>query len=109
VATPILAWLKERQPRYRSLRERAAADLVKAAVVAPVPPVVAGEPADVPVDGEDVDPGDDVPEAPTTPAPAPARTSAPTPTSSRSVASGTSASRGTSNPRGRQQRGKKRR
>ena len=55
VATPVLAWLKERQPRYRALRERAAADLAKAKVVAPVPPVVAGEPADVPVDGEDVD------------------------------------------------------
>ncbi len=36
VATPILAWLKEREPRYRALRERAAADLAKAAVVAPV-------------------------------------------------------------------------
>ena len=36
VATPILAWLKEREPKYRSLRERAAADLAKAKVVAPV-------------------------------------------------------------------------
>ncbi len=42
VATPILAWLKEREPRYRALRERAAADLAKAAVVAPVAPVTAG-------------------------------------------------------------------
>ena len=53
VATPILAWLKEREPKYRSLRERAAADLAKAKVVAPVAPVVAGVPVDVPVDGED--------------------------------------------------------
>jgi preprotein translocase subunit SecF len=109
VATPILAWLKERQPRYRSLRERAAADLAKAAVVVPVPPVVAGEPADVPVDGEDVDPGDDEPSPAAAPTPAPARPSAPAPASSRSVSSGAPASRGASNPRGRQQRGKKRR
>jgi preprotein translocase subunit SecF len=109
VATPILAWLKERQPRNRSLRERAAADLAKAAVVVPVPPVVAGEPADVPVDGEDVDPGDDEPSPAAAPTPAPARPSAPAPASSRSVSSGAPASRGASNPRGRQQRGKKRR
>jgi preprotein translocase subunit SecF len=99
VATPILAFLKERQPRYRALRERAAADLAKAAVVVPVPPVVAGEPADVPVDGEDVDPGDDLPAAPPVATPKP-----------RPAPYGTStATRGSSNPRGRQQRGKKRR
>jgi preprotein translocase subunit SecF len=62
VATPVLAWLKERQPRYRALRERAEIDRAKAKIVAPVPPVVAGEPADVPVDGEDIDPGDDLPQ-----------------------------------------------
>jgi preprotein translocase subunit SecF len=111
VATPILAWLKERQPRYRSLRERAAADLVKAAVVAPVPPVVAGEPADVPVDGEDVDFGGDADDdavAASSPAPRPAV--APTPPASPAAPYGTSAaSRGAANPRGRQQRGKKRR
>src|SRR5262249_19165196 len=39
VATPILAWLKERQPRYRALRERAAADLARNP--APVPVAVA--------------------------------------------------------------------
>ena len=43
VATPILAWLKEREPKYRALRERAATDLAKAKVVAPVAPVVAGD------------------------------------------------------------------
>ena len=116
VATPILAWLKERQPRYRALRERAAADLAKAAVVAPVPPIVAGEPADVPVDGEDIDPGDDL-EAEVPDADAPAGAPAPTPVAPAAVAPAQSAaatpygtttpSRGTANPRGRQQRGKK--
>jgi preprotein translocase subunit SecF len=107
VATPVLAWLKERQPRYRALRERAEADLAKAAVVVPVPPVVAGEPADVPVDGEDIDFGGavdgdvegDFDDA--EPAPAPAPPMAPYGTST--------ASRGAANPRGRQQRGRKRR
>jgi preprotein translocase subunit SecF len=97
VATPVLAWLKERQPRYRALRERSQADLAKAAVVAPVPPVVAGEPADVPVDGIDIDPGDDVASPPSAPAP-PAASSLPG-----------AATRGSAHPRGRQQRRKKRR
>ncbi len=56
VATPILAWLKEREPRYRALRERAAADLAKAEAVAPVAPVAPGPAVDVPVDGEDIEP-----------------------------------------------------
>ena len=30
VATPLVAWLKEREPRYRALRERAAAELARA-------------------------------------------------------------------------------
>ncbi len=100
VATPILAWLKEREPRYRALRERAAADLAKAAVVAPAAPVAGGPPVDVPVDGEDVEPVEG--DLPLAPAPAPADgklgpTSVPrTP------------SRGAANPRGRQQRRKKR-
>jgi preprotein translocase subunit SecF len=97
VATPVLAWLKERQPRYRALRERSQADLAKAAVVAPVPPVVAGEPADVPVDGIDIDPGDDVASPPSAPAP-PAASSLPG-----------AATRGSAHPRGRQQRRRKRR
>jgi preprotein translocase subunit SecF len=101
VATPVLAWLKERQPRYRALRERAEADLAKAKLVAPVPPVVAGEPADVPVDGEDIDPGDDLALEPDAGSPPPAPARAPSGASS--------ASRGASNPRGRQQRGRKRR
>jgi preprotein translocase subunit SecF len=102
VATPVLAWLKEREPKYRSLRERAAADLAKAKVVAPVAPVVAGVPVDVPVDGEDLEPDvdvdegddeDDDEEARVTPAAA-----VPPP-----------AARGAANPRGRQQRRRKRR
>ena len=59
VATPILAWLKEREPKYRALRERAAADLAKAQAVAPAAPVAPGPAVDVPVDGEDIEPLDD--------------------------------------------------
>ena len=116
VATPVLAWLKERQPRYRALRERAAADLAKAKVVTPVPPVVAGEPADVPVDGEDVDFGGDVDTDGLDDASMPQAASAPAPTKPTATPSPpaapygtTTPSRGTSNPRGRQQRGRKRR
>jgi preprotein translocase subunit SecF len=114
VATPILAWLKERQPRYRALRERAEADLAKAAIVVPVPPIVAGEPADVPVDGEDIDPGDDFEPGDDTPAPAPAPapvatapSAAATPYGTTTPSTPSSSSRGAANPRGRQQRGKK--
>jgi len=107
VATPILAWLKEHEPRYRALRERAAADLAKAQVVAPVAPVAPGPPVDVPVDGEDLEPTDvevatapvDAAPEPTPVAPAPARRPSGTP----------SAARGSANPRGRQQRRRKRR
>ena len=41
VATPVLAWLKEREPKYRALRERAATDLARdarAAAAEPAPP-----------------------------------------------------------------------
>jgi preprotein translocase subunit SecF len=41
VATPILAWWKEREPRYRSMRERSAAQLARAAAAAPAAPVAA--------------------------------------------------------------------
>src|SRR6478672_1441191 len=92
VATPILAWLKERQPRYRALRERAAADLAKAAIVVPVPPIVAGEPADVPVDGEDIDPGDDLDDDLDADAPSRAPTPAPSPAAPVPVAPAPSAS-----------------
>ena len=41
VATPLLAWLKEREPRYRALRERAAAELARAPVPARAAPKAA--------------------------------------------------------------------
>jgi preprotein translocase subunit SecF len=106
VATPILAWLKEREPRYRALRERAAADLAKAAVVAPVAPVIASAPVDVPVDGEDLEPLEDDDTPGPSPRPAPAPT--PAPTFGTTSVPGPPA-RGAANPRGRQQRRKKRR
>jgi preprotein translocase subunit SecF len=50
VATPLLAWLKEKEPKYKALRVRAAADLAKAqkeqqaaARKAPIPPPVEEE------------------------------------------------------------------
>jgi preprotein translocase subunit SecF len=101
VATPFLAWLKERQPRYRALRERAAADLARAAAV-PATPVVAAPGAAELDEASDRVPGDgDLAAAPAPAAPAPPPPSA-TPASS-------SPSRGTANPRGRQQRRRKRR
>ena len=46
VATPVLAWLKEREPRYRALRARAEADLARRpAAVAAVPLADARQPA----------------------------------------------------------------
>jgi preprotein translocase subunit SecF len=105
VATPILAWLKEREPRYRSLRERAAADLARVAAPAKgePTPVTSGPPpapVDVPWDGEDLEPdvGTDAAEA----------VPAPGPTFGTTAVPGQPA-RGAANPRGRQQRRKKRR
>jgi preprotein translocase subunit SecF len=43
VATPILAWLKEREPRYRSIRERAEAQLARGV---PAPATVASAPTE---------------------------------------------------------------
>ncbi len=104
VATPILAWLKEREPRYRSLRERAAADLARATAPAkggPAPATAAPPPApvDVPWDGEDVEP-EVTPDASPTPGP---------PSASRPVPGTGRPTRGAATPRGRQQRRKKRR
>jgi preprotein translocase subunit SecF len=101
VATPFLAWLKERQPRYRALRERAAADLAKAAAV-PATPVVAAPGAAELDEASDRVPGD----GDLAPAPAPA---APTPPTPSAAPASSSPSRGTANPRGRQQRRRKRR
>jgi len=41
VATPILAWMKEREPRYRALRERSTAQLARVVPVAPTAPSTA--------------------------------------------------------------------
>ncbi len=96
VATPLLAWWKEREPRYRALRERSAAQLarVEATVEAP-----AGEPQ--PVDEPEPEPAAaGVPAAAPTPTP-PARPTAPRSASGRPATART--------PRPRQQRRRKRR
>ena len=114
VATPILAWLKEREPKYRALRERAAADLAKAPAPAKVAAAPPPAPVDVPWDGEDIDPGDDVDPGSVVDAAAPAPSAAPTLDPATRPSGGTTAApgapgRGAANPRGRQQRRKKRR
>jgi preprotein translocase subunit SecF len=95
VAAPILAWLKEREPRYRAVRERALAQAARlgrdpapgpAPMLAPEP--VAASPGPAPAGGT-ID-------RPTTPSPRPSV--APGPTPSGPVA-----------PRARQQRRRKRR
>ena len=120
VATPLLAWLKEKEPKYKALRARAAADLVKAqkeqqavARKAPTPPPVeeasiaaaavriATEEADD--EGYDDDEtassaaGDSGPDDGPDTGPDDGPSAAPAPT------------RGAAAPRGRQQRGKKKR
>lgn len=70
VAAPILAWLKEREPRYRSVRERAIAQEARVdrdPSAAPVPAPVGAAPAG-PSDALEPE----VPEAPATPASRPA-------------------------------------
>ena len=106
VATPFLAWLKEREPRYRALRARAAADLARRPAQ-PVAEPVAVDPQPAPVDAATG--GVEVPaeapvlaqaSRPSPPAPpAPPASPSPQPTGAR----------GAANPRPRQQRGKKRR
>jgi preprotein translocase subunit SecF len=119
VATPFLAWLKEREPRYRALRARAQADLVRrpARVEEPVPvaaqataptAVAAGPDEDELDDGEaagvDLRPEDAPADTPLLAASAPEPEVAPPPLPSPS----STATRGAANPRPRQQRGKKR-
>jgi hypothetical protein len=115
VATPLLAWLKEKEPKYTALRARSAADLAKAekeraaeARRAPVvPPPVEEEAiaasalavateleAESAADGGDLD--DDADPDVTISAPDPSLPGSPT------------ATRGAAAPRGRQQRRKKR-
>ena len=45
VATPILAWLKEREPQYGALRERSAAQLARVEVETPAPVPARARPA----------------------------------------------------------------
>jgi preprotein translocase subunit SecF len=96
VATPLLAWWKEREPRYAALRERSAAQLARDGATAAAP---LGEPE--PVEEPEPEPAPaGVPSA--TPAPAPAaRPSTPRPASGRPAS--------TRAPRPRQQRRRKRR
>lgn len=49
VATPILAWWKEREPRYRALRERSAAQLARVAPASAVAPAAPAPVAAAPV------------------------------------------------------------
>jgi len=120
VATPLLAWLKEKEPKYKALRVRAAADLAKAqkeqqaaARKAPIPPPVEEEAiaaaavrvatleddahadAEADADGDGDAGGLDAPVAPD--APEAAAPDLPP------------ATRGSAAPRPRQQRGKKKR
>ena len=124
VATPLVAWLKEREPRNRALRERAAAELARTAdapraapraapkpaakptpraapkleAAAPVAPAPDAAPDAVPDDGPVLD-ADGV-EAPAGTDSAASAAVPPTPGSS---------GRGSTNPRPRSQRGRKRR
>ncbi len=101
VATPVLAWLKEREPRNQALRERSRADLARAArkatatasvgAVASTGALAVGEATDGPIE-HDVEES-----APVAPPPAAARPT-PSPTSTQ----------GSAAARGRRQRGRKR-
>ena len=127
VATPILAYMKEREPRYVALRERSAAQLARVEVETPAPapgrarparaaaataPAPSSEPLDdLESDASDSDEPDggesETPEAPDAPEPAapPAAARAPRPAQGgRPAGSG-----GGVAPRPRQQRRRKRR
>jgi preprotein translocase subunit SecF len=130
VATPLLAWLKEREPRYRALRARAAADLARqaAATVPETPPAparVAKSASQGAPDGEageerddERDRARDEPEEEAQPATAPAPATAPTSRGAQTAPGAAPANapraaqpagRGAVTPRPRQQRRKKRR
>jgi preprotein translocase subunit SecF len=76
VATPILAWLKEREPRYRAVRARSSALRARAPSAEPAPAFVgapgsAGDEAPVPTGPSRPAPAAPTPVAPTPAAPAP--------------------------------------
>ncbi|HMF83905.1 MAG TPA: protein translocase subunit SecF [Acidimicrobiia bacterium] len=98
VATPLLSWWKEREPRYRALRERSALQLARdeASVAAPE-----GEPE--PAEEPEPEPA---PAAAGVPAAAPAPPAAARPSSPRPATGGPASTRA---PRPRQQRRRKRR
>jgi preprotein translocase subunit SecF len=111
VATPFLAWLKEKEPRYRALRARAEADLARR-TVAPAPdtvaaPTMADHADQVPAEAEAAGDAADV-EVPAD-APVLAQASRPAPPPDTRAPAPSSGTRGAANPRPRQQRGKKRR
>jgi preprotein translocase subunit SecF len=89
VAIPLLAWWKEREPRYRALRERSAEQMARAELRAEEP---AAEPEPEP---------EPEPAAASVPASTPTRPSSPRPAAGPSP--------GTRTPRPRQQRRRKRR
>jgi preprotein translocase subunit SecF len=126
VATPVLAWLKEREPRYRALRARAESDLARrpaqpvapaAAAVATPAPTATRTPTvvidEIPDDGDvDAMPPELLPAEPMPAEGRPAGASAPTTTSRPSATTpnrAPTANRGAATPRPRQQRRKKRR
>jgi preprotein translocase subunit SecF len=98
VATPLLAWWKEREPRYQALRERSAQQLARAEATGEAP---AGEP----------EPAEEPePEPATAAAGVPAAAPAPTPSARPSTPRPTDrAPASTRAPRPRQQRRRKRR
>jgi preprotein translocase subunit SecF len=106
VATPILAWFKEREPRYQALRARAVADLARAPARPTPVPATAATSAAVHDDVGVLDGWNDsraaVDAAPADPEP-PAAVPGTPPTGAPA------STRGAANPRGRRQRGKKRR
>jgi preprotein translocase subunit SecF len=89
VATPILAWLKEREPRYRAVAARSSALRAKAPAAEPAPALVGA-----PSPSTDAAPAEPSPRAPTPTGPSP---TAPAPRP------------GAVTPRARQQRRRKRR
>jgi preprotein translocase subunit SecF len=96
VATPLLAWWKEREPRYQALRERSAAQLARAdaSVEAPV------------TEAERAEEPEPEPEPAPAAAAVPAARPQPRPTSPRPTSAPSSSTR---TPRPRQQRRRKRR
>jgi preprotein translocase subunit SecF len=95
VAVPLLAWWKEREPRYRALRERSAEQLARAGARAEAPAAEAEPEPEVEPEPAPMAAG--LPAAPTPP---------PRPASPRPAAGPPSATRA---PRPRQQRRRKRR